>query len=276
MTNLLNIGDLSRITETKLPNENVSSIFNGLMWGGAKAKLNMPHRLVQYLAQIEHESQDFKYDREVWGPTPAQKKYDTRTDLGNTAAVDGDGFKYRGHTAIQITGKANTAEFRDWCKSISVQGDPVVPDFVANPDLMNTDPWEGVGPIWFWMTRGLNRYADEGNIEMITRKINGGLNGYDDRCRRYTRIGLAMLGYNPNNVVGFQQDENLKADGIAGPRTRERIHTNLVRMDDLQSSSFGNPVNAIGNTSISIDIPVPQIVGAFKALYNKFKPKGVV
>ena len=276
MSKAFQLEDLGKITETNLTNENLASVMRGLVWGGAKAKLTMPHRLVQYLAQIEHESSDFKYDREIWGPTPTQNRYDTRIDLGNTPEVDGDGFKYRGHTAIQITGKANTGEFRDWCKSVSLANDPIVPDFVENPELMNTDPWEGVGPIWFWMTRGLNRYADEGNIEMITRKINGGLNGYDDRCRRYTRIGLYMLGYSPNDVSGFQQDEDLRPDGIAGPRTRDRIHTNLTQMDELYFCEGVNPVNAIGNTSISIDIPIPQIVGAFKVLYNSLKSKGKV
>lgn len=248
---------------------NLTSVFRGLVWGGAKAGLTSQHRLAQYLAQLGHESDGFRYDQEVWGPTPAQKKYDTRVDLGNTPQVDGDGFKYRGHTPIQITGRANTAEFRDWCRSMSDDDDPAVPDFVQDPDLMNTDPWEGIGPIWFWMTRGINRYADVGNIEMVTRKINGGLNGYEDRCRRYTRIALALLGYNPNDVAGYQKDNDLLVDSIAGPRTREILHNDLMNEPDLIFSEKMTPVNAIGNTTISIDIPIPQIIGAFKTLFSK-------
>ena len=173
MTNLLNIGDLSRITETKLPNENMSSVFNGLMWGGAKAKLNMPHRLVQYLAQIEHESQDFKYDREVWGPTPAQARYDVRTDLGNTPQRDGDGKLYMGRGLIQITGRANYAA----C-SLALFGDERLLD---HPELLEQPEWAAKSAAWFWSIRGLNKLADAGEFETITRRINGGLNGQDDR-----------------------------------------------------------------------------------------------
>ena len=44
------------------------------------------------------------------------------------------------------------------------------PGFEKNPDAMLTDPWEGLGPIWYWSTRDLNRYADEGDIEMKERE----------------------------------------------------------------------------------------------------------
>ncbi len=52
---------------------------------------------------------------------------------------------------------------------------------------MNTDPWEGLGPLSYWSTRKLNRYADQGDVENITVKINGGLNGYDDRLALLAR-----------------------------------------------------------------------------------------
>ena len=98
---------------------------------------------------------------------------------------------------------------------------------------MNTDPWEGLGPVWYWDTRRLNRYADQGDFEMITRRINGGLNGYEDRCRRYTQIGLLALGYSPNSVTRFQTDHGLKPDGIPGPRTRAKIHELLTKLDTV-------------------------------------------
>ena len=65
---------------------------------------------------------------------------------------------------------------------------------------MNTDPWEGLGPIWYWDSgnptgESLNVYADEANHEMVTRRINGGLNGYADRLARYTRAALVLLGF---------------------------------------------------------------------------------
>lgn len=69
---------------------NANSVLSGLAKHGATFGLDQPHRLAQFIAQIMHESGAFRYDREVWGPTEAQKRYDTRTDLGNTAALDGD------------------------------------------------------------------------------------------------------------------------------------------------------------------------------------------
>jgi putative chitinase len=91
--------------------------------------LDRPHRLVQLVSQIMHESGDFRYDREIWGPTPAQSRYDSRADLGNTPALDGDGDgkKYLGRTAMQLTGKANYQAFMDWCQAKGLNP----PDFVS-------------------------------------------------------------------------------------------------------------------------------------------------
>jgi Predicted chitinase len=62
-------------------------------------------RVAAFIAQIGHESGQLRYVREIWGPTPAQIRYEGRTDLGNT--LTGDGFKYRGRGLIQITGRTN-------------------------------------------------------------------------------------------------------------------------------------------------------------------------
>lgn len=204
-------------------NSNMQSTIAGLERAGVGAGLNRPHRLAQFLAQIAHESGLWRYDAEVWGPTAAQKRYDTRTDLGNTAAADGDGFLYRGRGPIQITGRANYREFTAWARAL----DPQAPDFVANPDAVLTDPWEGLGPIWYWDTRDLNRYADNGDLLTITKRINGGTNGLADRQAQYTRAGLVLLGF--ATVKQFQDHVGLKVDGISGPRTRAAIHAELLK-----------------------------------------------
>ncbi len=205
---------------------NARSVMVALEQSGAKLGVDRPHRLAQYLPQIMHESADFKYDREIWGPTAAQKRYDTRTDLGNTAAADGDGRFYAGRTAMQITGKSNYRQFRDWCQEQGLNP----PDFVEFPELVNIDPWEGLGPLWYWSTRDLNAYADKGDVEMITRRINGGLNGYSDRLARLVRCSLVLIGYRATDIREFQEAAGLKVDGIAGPATRAALHAALRKL----------------------------------------------
>lgn len=217
----------------RAPNDNMRSIIAGLDVRGAEVGLDLPHRQAQYLAQLAHETMGFHYDRELWGPTAAQRRYDTRTDLGNTAARDGDGKLYRGRGPIQITGRSNYRQFTAWAHSF----DPAAPDFVANPDAVNTDPWEGLGPIWYWQSRDLNRYADEGDIEMVTRRINGGLNGYADRLHRYDRAALVLLDYEPEAVRRFQDDAGLVVDGISGPKTRAAMHSALCDIPAPEAQS---------------------------------------
>jgi putative chitinase len=217
-------------------NENMRSTVAGLQRSGVGAGLERPHRLAMFLGQLSHESQGWRYDRELWGPTAAQKRYDTRTDLGNTAAADGDGFLYRGRGPIQITGKDNYRQFTAWARKMASDA----PDFVANPDAVNTDPWEGLGPIWYWDTRNINSMADRGDYETVTRRINGGLNGYKDRQERYARAALTLMGRNPADVKGYQKAVGLVADGVVGPATIASMHKALSTMPPV---SFGVTVS---------------------------------
>lgn len=210
--------------KSKVNEANMAAVLDALERYAERFGLDKPHRLAQFLAQVMHESGDFKYDKEIWGPTAAQKRYEGRKDLGNTQA--GDGKRFMGRSAIQITGRANYAEFTRWCKAFA----KAAPDFTKNPEKVNTNPWEGLGPVWYWDTRNLNRWADQGDIETVTKRVNGGLNGYQDRIDRYCRISLVMLGYGPKDVALFQKDKGLDADGIAGPKTRSALHTALVAL----------------------------------------------
>jgi putative chitinase len=228
---------LPRIAD-RPPNDNMRSICLGLEVRAADAGLDRPHRLAHYIAQLGHESAGFHYDREVWGPTAAQRGYDTRTDLGNTPAADGDGKRFMGRTGGQITGRGNYEKFTAWARAI----DPQAPDFVLDPEAINTDPWEGLGPIWYWEAgnptgKPLSRYADENDIEMITRRWNGGLNGYNDRLAWYARAGLVLLGLEPEDVRRFQSGAGLTVDGLAGPRTRAAIHEDLLVLPAMLTPS---------------------------------------
>lgn len=210
----------------KVNDSNLNSVLVALDRYGVMFGLDKPHRLVHYFSQLGHESADFRFDREIWGPTPAQERYDTRTDLGNTPARDGDGKKYLGRTAMQLTGKDNYRAFREWCRQEGLD----CPDFVEDPDAVNRDPWEGLVPIFYWQKRDLNRWADQGDVETITKKINGGKNGFADRIDRFARLALVVLGYRADNILQFQSDQRLEVDGDVGPKTRAAMHKALVAL----------------------------------------------
>jgi putative chitinase len=221
----LGLRELATIAGRTIDTANAKSALAGLeTYGYAKLRLDMPHRLAQYLAQIMHESMSFRYDKEIWGPTPAQKRYDARTDLGNTPELDGDGKLYSGRTAGQITGKANYARFTKWARAV----DPMSPDFVRAPELINTDPWEGLGFIWFWEENKINTLADGGGVGAVTKRVNGGYNGLEDRQRLYVRAALVLLGYDPEDVVRFQMAAGIVTDGNPGPKTRAALHRALL------------------------------------------------
>jgi len=131
--------------------------------------INTPARLAAFLAQVGHESGGLHWLTELWGPTAAQMGYEGRLDLGNTQP--GDGFLFRGRGLIQITGRANYQRCSDGLAT----------DFVSNPQWLAQPEYAVRSAMWFWQSHGLNELADAGQFERITRIINGGLNGEDER-----------------------------------------------------------------------------------------------
>lgn len=258
--------EIEDIAGQRIDTANAKSALAGLeVYGYKQLGLNRPHRLAQFIGQVMHESARFRYDRELWGPTPAQKRYDTRTDLGNTAAVDGDGKLYAGRAGIQITGKANYAAFTKWAKKV----DPRAPDFVKNPDMVNTDPWEGLAAIWYWETRNLNFDADRGDTDKITKRINGGYNGRADRRDLFVRAALVLLGYEPTEVIRFQMNSGLSVDGVAGPVTHNALHHALLVAPVIGSSKPDRPAEPALTSKTPYGI-IGAIIMAALAAYTYF------
>ena len=135
--------------------------------------IDSPARQAAFVAQVGHESGRLVYVRELWGPTPAQEGYEGRADLGNTQP--GDGFKFRGRGLIQITGRANYAK----------AGAELVLPLLDSPELLEQPSNAAQSAAWFWTSHGLNELADIGDFNTITRRINGGLNGLQDRLALY-------------------------------------------------------------------------------------------
>lgn len=147
--------------------------------------INTPEREAAFIAQILHESGEFRWVRELGGDAYLAK-YDTgalAARLGNTPEPDGDGQRYRGRGLIQITGLYNYAR----C------GEALDIDALGAPELLETPQYAVASACWFWQRAGLNALADQDRFGVITRRINGGLNGYEDRCR-YHRRARAALG----------------------------------------------------------------------------------
>lgn len=148
-----------------------------------KYSINTPLRVCHYLAQILHETGGFVYKEEVWGNTKAQLGYDTRTDLGNTPELDGDGKRYKGRGDLQITGRTN---YKAISKALGV-------DFLLKPELLITEPYCSLCGGWFWDRNGLNRFADMDNLNAITKRINGGQTGIEDRRKWLLKAKEVLL-----------------------------------------------------------------------------------
>lgn len=190
--------------------------------------INEPAVLAQFLAQVMHESGNLRYVREIWGPTKAQARYEGRKDLGNTQP--GDGKRFMGRDVIQVTGRSNYRQLTAWVRKTFGKG----PDFEAKPELLESPEWLGIGAIWYFLTRkGLIDQARAGNIEMVTRLVNGGLNGYADRLRKYDAAALEILGF--MDVKLFQGAYGLVVDGISGPKTRAAMHKALSEMKPAEA-----------------------------------------
>lgn len=138
-------------------------------------------RIAAFIAQTGHESGRFLYMREL-GSNNYLAKYDTgklAAALGNTPEADGDGQKYRGRGLIQITGRANYQACSE-----ALFGDRRL---LETPELLEQPEHAASSAAWFWHSRGINSLADRGEMEAITRRINGGLNGLADRLALYKR-----------------------------------------------------------------------------------------
>lgn len=176
--------------------------------------INTTARVIHFIAQCAHESGSFKLVEEnlnysadgllkTWPSrftkaTAAQyarkpekianKVYANRMGNGNEAS--GDGWKYRGRGFIQCTGKATYAAYQNsgFC----------VGNLLAHPEWLTKAPGHTKSAMWFWKVNGLNELADqdtgqrvidgEAVVTMITKKVNGGVNGLSNRKLLYRKL----------------------------------------------------------------------------------------
>jgi putative chitinase len=157
-----------------------------------KYNISTPARMLCFLSQVGHESGGLYYTEEL----ASGRAYEGRKDLGNTQP--GDGPRYKGRGLIQITGRANYAALS---KDLGV-------DFINNPSLLGGKnvsvctpeqlKYAALSAGWFWNKNKLNDYADRIDVSRsievdpnlqafkdLTRRINGGYNGLQDRVARF-------------------------------------------------------------------------------------------
>ena len=128
--------------------------------------------LASYMAQVAHESDNFKTSEEY----ASGAAYEGRKDLGNTQV--GDGKKYKGRAYIQLTGRDNYKK----------AGDALGLDLINNPALAEEPKNAAAISVWFWKTKVKPQVPDFMDTERVTKVVNGGFNGLNDRLKYFNRF----------------------------------------------------------------------------------------
>ena len=142
--------------------------------GFLEYKIDTPAKISAFLAQIGHESGQLRWLEEF----ASGAAYEGRVkSLGNTQI--GDGRKYKGRGLMMTTGRANYTRLSKWSGI----------DFVNNPEWLSLPKYAALSAFYFWDSNNLNRYAthSKDDFETLTKRINGGLNGYKDRLEIWER-----------------------------------------------------------------------------------------
>jgi putative chitinase len=158
----MTLSQLTQIVYNRFVNRPLVEAINNTF---ADYEINTPLRQSHFLAQIIHESAAFCYTKEI----ASGAAYEGRIDLGNIHP--GDGIRYKGRGYIQLTGRANYTKLSAFLGR----------DFLKQPELLEALPYAMLAAGWYWDAHKLNLLADLDDVEKITRKINGGLNGFADR-----------------------------------------------------------------------------------------------
>jgi putative chitinase len=176
-------------------------------------EINTPQRIAAFIAQCAHESGGFialkenlNYRAETlrkifpkYFPTDElAREYASKPNkqeaianlvyanrMGNGGPETGDGFRYCGRGLIQLTGKNNYQAFAD---SIETPVEDI-------PAYLATFEGAAQSACWFWESNNLNRWADAGDIKELTRRINGGYIGLEDRIKHYNHALHVMGGH---------------------------------------------------------------------------------
>lgn len=155
-----------------------------------EAEINNTNRAAMWAAQLGHECVGLSALEEY----ASGAAYEGDADLGNTQP--GDGVRYKGRGAIMVTGRHNYRSLSRWAHAEGLVPTPTF--FEDNPEELQADKYAFTGAIWYWTVArpDINALSDAGDLVQVTRRINGGTNGIQDRRVRYNnalRHGEALL-----------------------------------------------------------------------------------
>ena len=236
-----------------------------------KYSVDTPERIAGFLAQCGHESGGFRFVEEnlnysakaldsVFGKYFKNggrdaKKYARKPEkianvvygnrMGNGDEDSGDGWQFKGRGYIQLTGRNNYTSFAE---SVDMDLDECI-------DYLKTPKGALESALWFWDTNKLNKYCDKHDVKGMTKRVNGGYNGLEDREEKWEKV-LELLGgasAEPGEVeeitytlrVGstgpdvekMQNALGLSGDGIFGPGTKRAVkmfqHNNGLTADGI-------------------------------------------
>lgn len=192
-------------------------------------------RETAFLAQLAHESAELRYMEEI----ASGAAYEGRKDLGNTQPGDGKRFKGRG--PIQLTGRANYAKY----------GQLLGLDLINDPTIAATKEVGFRIAGQYWKLNGLNELADQQQFKAITKRINGGYNGLDDRIKYYNRAKKVMSRDDNAAAATAATDDSAAADGQtpAYPGATLRRGSKGAAVQSLQQrlSDLGYTLSMDGN-----------------------------
>ena len=210
---MISAGQLQRIMPSATP-ARIANFIGPLNATMDEFGISTPKRQAAFLAQLAHESGSLRYVEEI----ASGAAYDNRADLGNTRpdaialaelAETTPGRYYKGRGLIQITGYDNYLA----CSRALLRDDSLT----KNPAMLERADLACRSAGWYWDSRRLNDYADAGQFETITRKINGGLNGQADRLAHYQRALSVLEGGDSASTESATFPESSTGDQNVAP-----------------------------------------------------------
>lgn len=233
--------------------KDLESWYESMVGLAPKYDINTPERWAGFIAQTAHESGKFKYVEENlyysakrinevfpkyfknagkstkgYAKNPAKLGGYVYADrMGNGSEATGDGFTYRGRGIIQLTGKDNYTKF---AKAMGISLEQAV-------EYASTKDGAVESAMWFWSINNINRFCDSRNIKSMTKAINGGTNGLNDRIALWEKAlkefgvekadpfldGILGMGDRGDAVEDLQEALGIVADGIFGPNTKRAV-----------------------------------------------------